>query len=127
MLDNARLGKQRLEALQLLQILTDESINSPWRYHNTAKMWKGHEKDLCEYGKAMCDEWISRGYKDAQKPKFEEIEKLLTLAHRPIELTDEIHKSHQSNLIRKKPEHYRPLFGNELTDNLPYIWPVKKK
>jgi hypothetical protein len=32
--------------------------------------------------------------------------------------------AHQSNLIRKKPEFYIPIFGN-IPDNLEYIWPTK--
>lgn len=33
------------------------------------------------------------------------------------------HLSHRSNLIRKLPSHYGPLWPN-VPDNLPYIWPV---
>lgn len=36
---------------------------------------------------------------------------------------EEFHRSHQSNLIRKLPEFYRPLFPG-VPDDLPYIWPV---
>ena len=35
----------------------------------------------------------------------------------------ELHESHQSNLIRKFPEHYGPLF-NGVPNDLPYIWPL---
>ena len=41
----------------------------------------------------------------------------------PPWLNDEFCLSHRSNLIRKNPEHYRPLWPDVL-DNLPYIWPV---
>lgn len=37
----------------------------------------------------------------------------------------DFHRSHASNLIRKNPEHYRPIFGDDVPDDLPYIWPVK--
>ena len=36
----------------------------------------------------------------------------------------DFHIAHQSNLIRKKPEFYIPIFGN-IPDNLEYIWPTK--
>jgi hypothetical protein len=35
-----------------------------------------------------------------------------------------LHRSHQSALVRKLPEHYRPLFP-EVPDDLPYVWPVR--
>lgn len=40
----------------------------------------------------------------------------------PSWLTDEFCLSHRSNLIRKNPDHYRPLWP-DVPDNLPYIWP----
>ena len=36
---------------------------------------------------------------------------------------EEIHLSHQSNLVRKDREFYAPLFPG-VPDDLPYIWPV---
>ena len=39
--------------------------------------------------------------------------------------SDEFFLAHKSNLIRKKSEHYRPIFGLDIPDDLPYIWPVK--
>ena len=38
-------------------------------------------------------------------------------------LTDDLILSHRSNLIRKAPEHYAPLWP-DVPDNLPYVWPV---
>jgi hypothetical protein len=32
------------------------------------------------------------------------------------------HRSHQSNLVRKDPEFYRPFFP-DVPDDLPYLWP----
>lgn len=34
-----------------------------------------------------------------------------------------LHLSHQSNLVRKDPEHYGRLFQN-VPGDLPYVWPV---
>jgi hypothetical protein len=43
----------------------------------------------------------------------------------PPWLGDEaVHRSHQSALVRKGQEHYRPLFP-DLPDDLPYVWPVR--
>ena len=33
------------------------------------------------------------------------------------------HRSHQSALLRKDPSFYRPLFGPDVPDDLPYVWP----
>ena len=38
---------------------------------------------------------------------------------------DIFHRSHQSNLVRKFPEHYRPFFP-DVPDDLPYVWPKEK-
>ena len=38
----------------------------------------------------------------------------------------EFHRSHQSNLIRKMPEHYQKLFP-DVPNNLPYVWPINVK
>lgn len=45
----------------------------------------------------------------------------------PPWLGDEaFHRSHQSNLLRKLPEHYGPLFPG-VPDDLPYVWPQPKE
>ncbi|MGI8613947.1 MAG: hypothetical protein ACR2KL_08425 [Nocardioidaceae bacterium] len=36
----------------------------------------------------------------------------------------ELHRSHQSNLIRKDPTRYGPLFPG-VPDDLPDVWPVR--
>ena len=56
-----RLGKQRVETLQILQTLT---YGSKWRNHPAVKMWDGYIPALVEYGVAICEEWLARGYKD---------------------------------------------------------------
>jgi hypothetical protein len=60
-LDNKRLGKQRVEVLQLLKALAGESKG--WVNHPAAKMWRGREFWLSIYGICVCDEWLSRGSK----------------------------------------------------------------
>ena len=37
----------------------------------------------------------------------------------------EIHRSHRSNLLRKDPVFYTPVFEDGLPDDLPYVWPVQ--
>jgi hypothetical protein len=38
-----------------------------------------------------------------------------------------VHRSHRSSLLRKDPAFYRPLFGDDLPDDLPYVWPLSDR
>jgi len=120
-LDRQRLGKQRVEAWQLYLSLTDPDYG--WKNHPASKMWKGYELSLLTYGFDICNEWISRGYKDTLRPRFLSKMELHPYSC-PLWFYDErFHLSHQSNLIRKLPDHYGPLFPG-VPDNLPYYWPI---
>lgn len=134
-LDNARLGKQRVETLQILNTLL--GISKGWQSHPAVKMWRGYEAGLVEYGVAICDEWIGRGFKDTCR------DKILNLGELAVDCTpsdlnqerasrerypewlgdEELHISHQSNLIRKLPSHYSKYFIGVPAD-LPYVWPA---
>ena len=117
LLDNKRLGKQRVEAWQILQALRGSTKG--WVNHPATKMWRGYEKKLCEYGIAICKEWISRGYQDSMLDRFIAIYSELPDCEDPIWLGDpHIHESHQSNLVRKDPDYYE---FNVMSD-LPYYW-----
>jgi len=124
-LDYRRLGKQRVEALQILRTLL--GVNDGWRHHPAVKMWKGYEVALADYAIVMCDEWKRRGYKDTCAEKITDLMKNSGyIAYVvPFWLGDaKFHESHRSNLLRKQPEHYRQYWPS-LTTTLPYIWPVK--
>lgn len=118
-LDNRRLGKQRVETLQILNALTDPTKG--WKNHPATKMWSGHIPALAAYGIAICDEWIGRGFRDTCRDKISQLAAPdLTL---PPWLGDpDFHRSHQSNLLRKMPDHYTQFFP-DVPDDLPYIWP----
>ena len=125
-LDRQRLGKQRVETLQVLKALV--TPNYGWRNHPAVKMWRNYEFALLDYQKAICNEWVNRGYKDTC---FKKSEVLLDNYPRkgftPYWLGNPvIHKSHQSNLLRKLPEHYSQYF-NDVPNNLDYYWPKEAK
>lgn len=123
-LDMRRLGKQRVECSQVLKALAGNT--SGWRNHPATLMWLGHEQSLCLYAIRICTEWRTRGYKDTLLPFFQEGATTWPDTGAPTWLGDtEFHRSHQSNLIRKLPEHYRPLFPG-VPDDLPYVWPQVK-
>lgn len=120
-LDNKRLGKQRVEALQILR--ANLGLTKGWRNHPAAVMWRGHEGYLYMYTNAMCIEWRQRGYQDNIQAQLQEL-----LNTNNIEGWDppwwwgnnEFHKSHRSNLKRKDPVWYR----FRVRDSLPYKWPL---
>jgi hypothetical protein len=62
-LDYRRLGKQRVEAFQLLNVLLERGDKTKgWSNHPALLMWKGYENGLKYYLNCMIDEWINRGY-----------------------------------------------------------------
>ena len=130
-LDRARLGKQRVETLQILQSL-DKFYNQKiekvaWVNHPASQMWVGYEKSLVKYGKMICIEWISRGYKDTCYDKIGYFTNLFpdSSDEDPWWLgREELHISHQSMLYAKAPDYYAHFAGAsaKATD---YWWPTR--
>lgn len=126
-LDPLRLGKQRVETLQLLRANTVPDYG--WRHHPAAKMWAGRLPALVSYGLAMTDAWTALGRADSVRAQLVEFAPEVDgLPQDELELPSWIgdeafHLSHRSNLVRKDPEFYRPKFG-DVPDDLPYIWPT---
>lgn len=125
-LDNKRLGKQRVECVQLVRTL--RGMTEGWRNHPAAKMWAGHENALIEYGIAICAEWRSKGYRDHQASVLQSLwqpqPNNIRTYHYPKWMGDEaFHASHRSNLLRKDPEFYGK-YGWVEPSYLPYIWPT---
>lgn len=122
-LDNKRLGKQRVECLQILNALLDASKG--WKQHPAVKMWQGHERELIDYGVVMCQAWLGRGFDDTCQGKIMSfLPETTEDSHRfPSWLDASLCLTHQSNLVRKDPAFYGPLFPG-VPNNLPYLWPV---
>lgn len=126
-LDPVRLGKQRVETLQLLRAVTIPDYG--WRHHPAAKMWRGHLPALVSYGLVVTDAWIALGRADSVRPQLvafaPEVDGIAQddLEPPPWLGDDAFHLSHRSNLVRKDPEYYRPRFG-DIPDDLPYVWPT---
>jgi hypothetical protein len=129
-LDPARLGKQRVETLQVLRAL--ELPEYGWRHHPVVRMWRGHTPALVAYGLACVEVWTAQGRADTTAgqilefaPEVAELDQadLAAAGRLPSWLGDEaVHRSHRSALVRKDPAFYRPLFG-DVPDDLPYVWP----
>ncbi|MFH8462594.1 MSMEG_6728 family protein [Streptomyces sp. NPDC017991] len=137
-LDQARLGKQRVEALQVLRGLTVPGYG--WRHHPAVRMWIGYEEALVRYGLDVCAMWVAEGRADTCATT------LVTdfALHRPgavVRVQGDLaedgelppwlgdpafHRSHQSALVRKAPEVYTPFFP-DVPDDLPYLWPASDR
>jgi hypothetical protein len=120
-LDSRRLGKQRVEAFQILNILLNRTQTKGWRNHPAVKMWEGFENALKLYLNEAITEWVSRGFKNTMK-----FEKIVGEIVYPNWLGKrKFHSSHKSNLLRKDKEHYSQ-FGWKEADDLDYVWPVSE-
>lgn len=141
-LDRARLGKQRVEAYQMLcglkdpwatqrRLLTKATslsrawliVHRPgWTNHPATRMWEGFADALGALMNVAIEEWEKRGYRN-------------TMPLRPLPPSfkvphwwgdERVHESHRANLIRKDPDHYGPQFPG-VTPTEGYYWPVQKE
>jgi hypothetical protein len=67
-LDQKRLGKQRVECLQLLGAI--ESPDKGWGSHPCTKMWRPYGGALLLYGLLCCRDWTLRGHRDTCRDKM---------------------------------------------------------
>ncbi|MFI1952541.1 MSMEG_6728 family protein [Streptomyces xinghaiensis] len=137
-LDARRLGKQRVETIQVLRGLTVPGYG--WRHHPAVRMWAGYEEALVRYGLDMVRVWSEDGRRDTcaatlvtdlshatGRTAARSQEELGAAGELPPWLGDPaFHLSHRSALVRKDPERYGPLFPG-VPDDLPYVWPVSDR
>lgn len=137
-LDQKRLGKQRVEAIQVLRALTRPRYG--WRNHPAVTMWAGYEEALVRYGLDVCAVWCGPGRADtcantltidlAEACGIHQVRTQLQLAVAgelpPWLGREDLHLSHRSALLRKDPDYYRPIFG-DVTPDLPYVWPASDR
>ncbi len=124
-LDRQRLTKQRLEAFQIISCIKKGS--GGWSNHPATKMWKDYLPALIEYYNLSLIEFANRGYNNVKLVHMECKERIVYpwwLGYEPL------HLSHQAVLIRKKPDHYIELFGDNFISEskliylyMGYIWP----
>lgn len=132
-LDRQRLGKQRVEVVQILRALT--GATKGWRNHPATKMWRGYEAALASYGLIVCKEWARRGYVDNQGRVIMDIATsmgwdigydyatgIANFKMPPWMGNTAFHRSHRSNLLRKNYEFYHQAFPDD-PDDLEYVWP----
>lgn len=113
-LDYRRLGKQRIEARQILTALSDPEYG--WQNHPAVKMWRGYVEALKAYFNAISREWVERGYQHNLGFFVVEDYEL------PVWLgNEEFHYSHRSKLYQKNPNYYFGWTGIAVVD---YVWPI---
>jgi len=126
-LDTRRLGKQRVEAIQVLRALTAPGYG--WRHHPAAAMWAGYEEALVRYGLDICAAWCEAGNADTCAATLAEdltrtIGQISVRTQPDLATAGELppwlgntafHRSHQSALVRKDPAHYRQFFPTSPT------------
>lgn len=123
-LDYKRLGKQRVEALQILNVCEKVKRGEKkvaWSNHPVVKMWLGYEECLKYYLAVMIREWVERGYKNTMEiPSYDEVFEIPWFIG-----WDKLHLSHRASLVRKDPKFYSTIFPDtpEEYSKYSYIWP----
>lgn len=142
-LDNKRLGKQRVEARMVLDMLTGIGHKRGWNNHPVVGMWRGYESALGLYCSLAIREWMVRGFQNNMTPPYDfnnnyALQASSLFGHAPEKFVtvdqmeyppwlgdEEFHASHRSNLLRKDFEYYKD-FGWTESIHLPYVWPKGK-
>ena len=116
-LDYRRLGKQRVEAKQILNVLLGRTETKGWRNHPITRMWEGYEPALQLYHNMCIEEWVNRGYNNNM-----ELEDIIEPIIYPHWLGNKSFlSSHRANLLRKDLEYYSRFDWTENPIN-PYSW-----
>jgi hypothetical protein len=120
-LDYKRLGKQRLEAKIIIDIIEGRGKGG-WKHHPAVLMWMDYPDALKAYYNVMVKEWVHRGYNNTM-PLYKVDTKKVRW---PIWLgRKDFHHSHQVNLQWKHPHHYGEYWNHK--KYVPYVWPVRIK
>ena len=116
-LDWKRLGKQRVEGMQIINAIEKDT---GWKHHPIVNMWKPYVNALKHYTNIMIAEWIRRGYNNNMK--IYDVNNII----KPHWLgKEEFHSSHRANLLRKDREYYSQFNWQENPES-PYVWHDKE-
>jgi Pyrimidine dimer DNA glycosylase len=120
-LDMRRLGKQRLEARTIIQILEGTSKGRGYANHPITKMWTGYVDGLKFYFNCCIDEWAGRGYKNTME-KYE-----LPSETPPLPwwfFNEQVHEAMKASLLRKDEKYYssRISLTSQEYSKFGYVW-----
>ena len=120
-LDYRRLGKQRVEGMQIINAI-ENTNKQGWQNHPIVIMWTPYVESLKYYTNTMINEWIRQGYNN----NMEKYELNFLKMKFPEWLgNDAFHSSHRANLLRKDYEFYSQ-YGWKESPESPYVWQDKK-
>lgn len=150
-LDDKRLGKQRLECKQIINLLEEYDRthiipSKGWSSHPAFLSWIGYTNHLKVYFNICVREWINRGFVNNMELYYID-ESLFNIVECSFDESKAVYdnskfniysfpywitfppfyKSHQAALLRKNPKYYIKFFGLELGEfiNNGYLWPCK--
>jgi len=121
-LDYKRLGKQRVEARQIINVIMQikmgkDASDVAWGNHPAIYLWYDYLPALIEYYNIIVKEWISRGYENNMTlmgcPSI--------VKYPPWLGRKDFHDAHKSKLLQKDYEYYKQ-FGWDVDLNLEYVW-----
>lgn len=119
-LDFRRLGKQRAESRQILDVLSPSYSKRGWRNHPAVRMWRHRTNVLVHYMNECITEWIRRGYNNTMERRTI----YGPLIYPPWFGTEEFHASHRAALLYKDYDYYKR-FGWKEKPEIAYIWPAE--
>lgn len=127
-LDKRRLGKQRVEAGQIIKALNKQTKG--WVNHPATRMWEGYDFLLKHYYNESLRIWELRGGKNKLSQPIsltEEEQSRLESGAKPWWWGFEpFHESHKAALVRKDEVYYQGLLpGDSPYLKLGYVWPHK--
>ena len=118
-LDYRRLGKQRVEGMQIINAIQNPDAKG-WKNHPITIMWTPYVETLKLYTNTIITEWISRGYNNNMK--LYDVKLNLDMVDIPHWLGNEaFHSSHRANLLRKDYTYYSQFNWKENPES-PYVW-----
>jgi hypothetical protein len=133
LLDRQRLGKQRVEAKQIIEAIASLYIHdgskwvpnpnpSKWMHHPATRMWLGYATNLMVYFNVITQEWIERGYKNNLLFYTDN----LSYIQPPWTYWKQVHYSHMASLMRKDVQYYHDKLSYPYIYNLHgYVWESK--
>lgn len=152
-LDNKRLGKQRVEAMQILRINIqgetiaykweidknggkykkllwfkpldegDGVINTPWYNHPAVRMWRGYETCLEVYMNCCIWEWKQRGFKNSMFYCATTFLDLIDANNFPSWFGNKDFHNSHKSNLLRKDYDYYHRYNWNVSNNLPYVWP----
>ena len=118
-LDYKRLGKQRVEAMQIINIIECKSKSKAWKNHPAVHLWENNIDALKLYCNTMIDEWIKRGYNNTMKKYYIFLD---YGACYPKWLgREDFHSRHRAALLFKNYEWYKQFNWKE-EPKIDYLW-----